>query len=90
MILRCTRIALRPSLGSTSQTTELEHPVELYEWMLKVYKDTPREKLIEWTSPHIKADVLDKLSQDELVKRYTEGLAQGSARNMKEWKKEAD
>ena len=76
--------------GKYEPRNKIEHPVELYEWILKVYKSTPREKLIEWMKDHIDPTALASMSQEELVKRYAEGIAQGAIMNMKGWKPHAD
>lgn len=76
--------------GKYEPRNKVEHPVELYEWMLKVYKATPREKLIEWMKGHIDPTALANMSQDELVKRYAEGIAQGAMATVKGWKTHAD
>jgi hypothetical protein len=75
--------------GKYEPQNKVEHPVELYEWMLKVYKNTPREKLAEWMKGHINETVLSKMPQEELVKCYAEGMARGAAANMKGWKSHA-
>jgi hypothetical protein len=76
--------------GKYEPQNKVEHPVELYEWMLKVYKATPREKLIEWMKGYIDPMILAKMSQEELLKRYAEGIAQGAMANTKGWKTHAD
>jgi hypothetical protein len=75
--------------GKYEPQNKVEHPVELYEWMLKVYKDTTREKLIEWLKSHYDPAKLADLPQEELVKLYAEGMARGAAANMKGWKSHA-
>ena len=47
------------------------------------YKNTPREKLIEWLKGHFAPAKLAHLPQEELVKLYAEGMAQGAAAKMK-------
>jgi hypothetical protein len=58
--------------------------------MIKVYKNAPRENLIEWLKAHINPVILAEMSQEELVKQYAEGLAHGAAANLKGWKKLTD
>jgi hypothetical protein len=77
-------------VGKYEPQSKVEHSVELYEWMLKVYKTTPREKLIEWMKGHIDPTALASMSQEELVKRYAEGIAQRARVNTKGWKTHAD
>lgn len=75
--------------GKYEPHNKVEHPVELYEWMLNVYNATPREKLIEWMKDYIDPAVLKNMPQEELLKRYAEGIAQGAAADMKGWKAHA-
>jgi hypothetical protein len=69
--------------GKYEPQSRVKHPVELYEWVLKVYNATPREKLIEWMTGHIESTVLATMSQEELLKHYAEGFASGTLANMK-------
>ncbi|HVW74226.1 MAG TPA: SEC-C domain-containing protein [Rhizomicrobium sp.] len=75
--------------GKYEPNNKVEHPVELYEWMLKVYKDTPREKLAEWLKGHVDPKLLAEMPREELVKLYAEGIAQGAAAKMKGWQKKS-
>lgn len=69
--------------GKYEPRSRVEHPVELYEWILKVYNATPREKLIEWMKGHIELAALANMSQEELLKCYAEGIARGAMADMK-------
>lgn len=76
--------------GKYEPRNNVKHPVELYEWILKVYKCTPREKLEEWMKGHIDPAILAKMPREELLKRYAEGIAQGASINMKGWNHHAE
>lgn len=54
---------------------KLADPIELYEWLKNNYKDTPKEKLIEFMQAHESIDKLNEMSQEELSDLYCEGLA---------------
>ena len=69
--------------GKYEPQNKVEHPVELYEWMLKAYEDTPHETLFERLKGHYPPAKLAELPREELVKLYAEGMAQGAAANMK-------
>lgn len=75
--------------GKYEPPNKVDHPVELYEWMLKVYRNTSREKLTEWLKTHCDPVKLTELPQEELVKLYAEGMARGAAASMKGWKSHA-
>jgi hypothetical protein len=63
--------------GAYEPSTKVEHPVELYEMILSVYKDTPRERLLEFMVGHPNIEYLRGLPQLELAKIYAEGIANG-------------
>jgi len=54
---------------------EIAHPVELYRWLLSVYRHTSREKLLEFLAGHPNIELLRELPQLELAKIYAEGMA---------------
>jgi hypothetical protein len=56
-----------------------ETPVEFYEAVLSVYKDTPKEKLLEFLSTSSRIESYRTLPQDELAKIYAEGIAMNFA-----------
>jgi hypothetical protein len=63
-----------------SSNIRAESPVEFYEAILSVYKDTPKEKLIEFLEGHPALESLRSLPQEELAKIYAEGIAIDFAR----------
>lgn len=75
--------------GKYEPQNKVDHPVELYERMLKVYANTPRGKLMEWLKNRYDPAKLAELPQEELVKLYAEGIAQSAAANVKGWKSHA-
>jgi hypothetical protein len=52
-----------------------KRPVELYETILSVYRDTPRERLLEFIGAHPNIEYFRSLPQLELAKIYAEGIA---------------
>jgi len=52
-----------------------ETPVEFYEAILSVYKETPRERLLEFLNGHPNMEYFQSLPHDELAKVYAEGIA---------------
>jgi hypothetical protein len=65
-------------------------PLELYEWMLSVYKGTPREKLLEFIAQHPDFERLRVHPQTELVKFCAEIVAGAAAAQTKGWESHAD
>ncbi len=61
--------------GAYEPSTKAETPVELYERILSVYSQTPRERLLEFLSTHPNIEAFRQLSQLELAKIYAEGIA---------------
>jgi hypothetical protein len=61
--------------GAYEPSTKAETPVELYERILSVCSQTPRERLLEFLSGHPNIEAFHQLSQLELAKIYAEGLA---------------
>lgn len=60
-----------------------EDPMDLYEFFLNGYKDTPREKLLEIMKSSPDIEELKKLPDDELRFVCAEGLTHGAMRNKK-------
>jgi hypothetical protein len=60
--------------GAYEPQAKATHPLELYETILSVYRDTPRDRLLEFIGAHPNMDYLRSLPQDELVKIYAEGV----------------
>jgi hypothetical protein len=61
--------------GAYEPSTKAETPVEVYERMLSVYGQTPRERLLEFLSGHPNFEAFCQLSELELAKIYAEGIA---------------
>lgn len=66
---------------SVSKNTE--DPMDLYEFFINGYKDTPREKLLEFMNSSPDIEVLKKLPDDELLFVYAERLTHGAMRDRK-------
>jgi hypothetical protein len=65
--------------GKYEPDGRINHPVELYDWLLSVYRHTSRERLLQWLArAGQKADRFEGLSQEELAKVYCEGIALGA------------
>lgn len=47
-------------------------PIDLYEWMLRCYRQTPKEKLLEFMVGHPDIGSMRELPRDELAKIYCE------------------
>jgi hypothetical protein len=60
--------------GAYEPSTKTKAPVELYEQVLSVYSQTPRERLLEFLSGHPNIEAFRQLSQLELAKIYAEGI----------------
>jgi len=56
-------------------TKVVKEPIELYEFMLASYRNTPKEKVLEWMAGHPEIERLRALPQSELAKIYCEGCA---------------
>ena len=56
-------------------------PMDLYEFFINSYKETPREKLLEFMNDAPDVDELKKLSDNELLFVYAERLTQGLMRD---------
>lgn len=65
------------------KTKTMQQPVELYEWMLEAYRQTPRERLLELLAEYADIESLRELPQLELAKIYSERMTCGAvARNV--------
>jgi hypothetical protein len=62
--------------GVYEPAAKVEHPVDMYEFILSVYKDTPRERLLEFMADHPHVDQFRSLPQSELAKIFAEAVAQ--------------
>jgi hypothetical protein len=69
--------------GAYEPQTRAEHPVELYETILSVYRNTPRERLLEFMAAHPNIEYFRSLPQFELTKIYAEGIATNILRSTK-------
>jgi hypothetical protein len=52
----------------------LENPLELFEWLYKIYENTPRERILELVANWPDADELVKLSDEKLLLTYVNRL----------------
>jgi len=66
-------------LLSVSKSTE--DPVDFYKFIINSYKDTSREKLLEFMINAPDIETLKKLSDDELLFAYAERLTHGAMRD---------
>lgn len=66
------------------QAGNIDNPIDMFEWFLDVYKDTPRNKILEWlnNAPDIKE--LRKLQDEELRLIYAERCALGTMKRTKD------
>ena len=65
------------------KTKTMQQPVELYEWMLEAYRQTPRERLLELVAEYSDIESLRELPQLELAKIYSERMTYAAvARNV--------
>jgi hypothetical protein len=62
-------------LGAYEPSNRAETPVELYERILSVYSQTPRERLLEFLSGHPNIEAFRQLPQVELANIYAENIA---------------
>jgi hypothetical protein len=60
--------------GTYQPNPKVEHPVDLYEWMLESYRQTPRERLLELLAENSDIASLRELPQLELAKIYSERM----------------
>jgi hypothetical protein len=56
------------------QTQKARDPLDLFDFFYEGYKKTPRERLLEFVKSRADFDVLLKLSDEELLISYCEGL----------------
>lgn len=61
-----------------------EDPIDLYEFFFNSYRETPREKLLEFLDGAPDIEELKKLPDDELLYVYAERLTRGAIRNRRE------
>jgi hypothetical protein len=61
--------------GAYNPRGQLQQPVELYEWLLSVYQQTPRDRLLELLAGRGEIEKYRNLPQLELAKIYAEGIA---------------
>ena len=65
--------------GTYNPKGQLKEPVELYEWLLSVYQETPRDRLLEFMAGRGDMERYRNLPQLELAKIYAEGIASAIA-----------
>jgi hypothetical protein len=58
--------------GVLKQQQKTEDVLGLYDFFLNTYKNTPKEKLLEFLSGHSDFDSFKKMSQEELVSKFCE------------------
>ena len=61
--------------GEMSRSGKAETPLELYDFFLKSYEKTPKERILEFFENRPNLDELKKLSQPELASMYAEHCA---------------
>lgn len=54
---------------------KIAHPVELYDWLMNTYKNSTKDKLLEFLKSAPDFDVLKGLPQEQLAKIYVERMA---------------
>ena len=69
----------RTFFGELQPKTQIDDPLEFYDWLYNCYKNTPKEKLLEFMSNYPNRAELGKLSQDELAKLYCQGAAEAAS-----------
>jgi hypothetical protein len=73
--------------GSMRQTRankiEDDNPYELFKWFHKTYKNSSREKLLDFMKNRPDLDKLKKLSQEELALQYCDALVYNLLKNKK-------
>ncbi|MEK6857928.1 MAG: SEC-C domain-containing protein [Nanoarchaeota archaeon] len=62
--------------GKVTPKTKLESPLEFYDWVYSMYENTPKERLLEFMNNHPNQGELKKLSQEELLRIYCEGVTE--------------
>lgn len=68
----------RTFFGRLEQKTKIDDPLEFYDWVFKMYKDLPKERLLEFMANYPDIDQLKKNSQEELLKIYCEGVTESA------------
>jgi hypothetical protein len=58
--------------GEVSKNRRADHPLEMYDFFLEGYANTPKEKILEFFKGRPNIEELKKLSQPELAKMYAE------------------
>jgi SEC-C motif len=74
--------------GEYKPQNRVNHPVELYEWLLSVHKKSPRDTLLGLLKTHPQFVAMKDLPQDELVKIFADAQASAMAAKMR-WDKTA-
>lgn len=60
--------------GKIQPKKGLRGPLEFYDWIYGLYKNTPKEQLLKLMDNYPNQDELQKLTQDELAKLYCEDI----------------
>lgn len=68
----------RTFFGDLQPKTKIDDPLEFYDWLYNCYRNTPKEKLLEFMSHYPNIAELKKLSQEELAKLYCQGAAEAA------------
>lgn len=62
--------------GQIQPKTKIDDPLEFYDWLYNCYRNAPKERLLEFMSNYPNKAELEKLSQEELLKLYCEGVTE--------------
>lgn len=71
--------------GTSQQTStkNIEDPYEFFEWLYEVYKNTSKEKLLEFLQTHPSINDFQKMSQEDLAMLYCELITADAMRKNK-------
>jgi hypothetical protein len=64
--------------GVIKKVGSLKSPLEMYDWFYDCYKDTPREKILEFMATSADIGLLKSLTREELAITYCERLVYGT------------
>lgn len=69
--------------GKVTRNDKLEDPLEFYDWVHSMYRDTPKEKLLEFMAHYPNRAELEKLTQEQLLNLYCESVTEWASRPSK-------
>jgi hypothetical protein len=72
--------------GEVSRNSKSDSPLQLYDFFLNSYKETPKEKILEFFAGRPNLEELRALSQPELAKMYAEACVAFAMRDQKKTK----